>query len=326
MALSASQSNSSGSNTPSSTVHFCSLCSKPFTNGRSFGKNFVPIYRGTDAFDKNVPAIDMFGIVRTAHEVGRDHARHATPRKPSAASRRPAHACVRKGTSCVYHEPVPLKRGEVADQRLAIPTHGAAGRLHPNPSLNVALNNEVPLQTEDMTLSEGLPSSDLITLGDEQLQLSTEHYPQSADFFAQNLSVIDASIFENVFDMHDPSHRNLERPAEISTAPPLVPSLLDLEDWCQWTRHGISLAVVTQNGQARHSPNTRLARFRNEPSHAECNADLIVQSWRAFPTMMAAKGDPALDHSRTAAARCRDPPRGHHDMHGYCPGICFKDT
>jgi hypothetical protein len=59
-----------------------------------------------------------------------------------------------------------------------------------------------------------------------------------------------------------------------------------LDDWCAWTRHGVSLAVVTESARTRVDSGRQVDRFPSRKSHAECNADLIIQSWRAFPTMM----------------------------------------
>ena len=48
----------------------------------------------------------------------------------------------------------------------------------------------------------------------------------------------------------------------------------------------VSLAVVTESSRARPDSNLRVTSLRDDRSHAQCNADLIIQAWRAFPTMM----------------------------------------
>lgn len=54
------------------------------------------------------------------------------------------------------------------------------------------------------------------------------------------------------------------------------------ESWCTWTQGKVSLAVVTQGSPPRSSLNLAAAAL----PHAQHNADLIIQSLRALPTMM----------------------------------------
>ncbi|KAI9743235.1 MAG: hypothetical protein M1818_003081 [Claussenomyces sp. TS43310] len=56
-------------------------------------------------------------------------------------------------------------------------------------------------------------------------------------------------------------------------------------DWCAWTRGNVSLAVVTENSSVQSNSNL-LAVLQSGRPHAQHNADLIIQSLRAFPTMM----------------------------------------
>ncbi|ETI21809.1 hypothetical protein G647_05878 [Cladophialophora carrionii CBS 160.54] len=60
-----------------------------------------------------------------------------------------------------------------------------------------------------------------------------------------------------------------------------------LKDWCDWSSHGLSLDVVTERLPALPDPGIGMAAgLWIERSQAQSSADLIVQSLRAFPTMM----------------------------------------
>lgn len=58
-------------------------------------------------------------------------------------------------------------------------------------------------------------------------------------------------------------------------------------DWCSWARHCISLDVVTGTSRVKAKPTLDLVNHSScERYHAQRSADLIIQSWRAFPIMM----------------------------------------
>jgi hypothetical protein len=60
-----------------------------------------------------------------------------------------------------------------------------------------------------------------------------------------------------------------------------------LKDWCDWSRHGLSLAVVGNGSPALPDTGVGVVTGRwIERSQALSSADLIVQSLRSFPTMM----------------------------------------
>ena len=55
--------------------------------------------------------------------------------------------------------------------------------------------------------------------------------------------------------------------------------------WCTWMQGNVSLAVVTEDSSLK-SQSHLLAVFQSGRSHAQYNADLIIQSLRSLPTMM----------------------------------------
>lgn len=54
--------------------------------------------------------------------------------------------------------------------------------------------------------------------------------------------------------------------------------------WCLWMHDNVSLAVVTENSPARL--NTNLSELQLRCPHPQHSANVIIQSLRAFPTMM----------------------------------------
>ena len=108
---------------------------------------------------------------------------------------------------------------------------------------------------------------------------------QSLDIDPQGSLDANAVMFDELFIPGDTAIQHHEWASDLScTSTDKSDSQMD--EWCAWTRHGISLAVATAGSRPRLPSNVHVARARNERSHAECNADLVVHSWRAFPTMM----------------------------------------
>jgi hypothetical protein len=63
----------------------------------------------------------------------------------------------------------------------------------------------------------------------------------------------------------------------------------DLTEWCAWTRHGLSLAVVADHESSKQITCLRMKAYRKERPLAQHSANIVIRALRTFPTMMLRK-------------------------------------
>ncbi|KIW67837.1 hypothetical protein PV04_07061 [Phialophora macrospora] len=245
-------------------IHFCSLCNKPFTN--------------ESARDRH----SRYCTTRTRKRPRSCQSCNAAKIKCSFET--PCLRCAKKGIVCIYnHSKARPPHGEA----LAAATPGimAPSRLLGNPNgsfdregtLVVGAAASSPANLELVRNNAMLNTKDLAPEEDSY---------QLFDFNTQESLFNDSFTIDGMFaadpDTLIPDHCL----ADVSVTP-YGKSDCRLKDWCSWSSHGLSLAVVSEASPALPGPGVGvLAGLWIECSQAQRSADLIVQSLRAFPTMM----------------------------------------
>ncbi|EXJ59234.1 hypothetical protein A1O7_06666 [Cladophialophora yegresii CBS 114405] len=130
----------------------------------------------------------------------------------------------------------------------------------------------------DLVHDNALPSTQDLALGDGCYQ--------SFDFNLQESAFNDNFTVDGMYAPDSDALVQDHSLVDVSVAP-YAKSHPRLKDWCDWSSHGLSLAVVTERFPTLPDPGVgTVAGLWTERAQAQSSADLIVQSLRAFPTMM----------------------------------------
>lgn len=167
----------------------------------------------------------------------------------------PCIRCIKKGIQCVYktstagskHLLRPLEEDHVAD---VVRTLSPIGAVHHS-------YNEVPITT-DFAFNDALPSRDQYGI-DEFLALDGLLASEEFDVRVFSSSGLWMAPYEKLDTWE--------------------------QSWCGWMHRGMSLSTVTENSKTGPKP-THAVSVPQQQSVAQHNADLIIRSVRAFPTMM----------------------------------------
>ena len=260
-------------------VYFCSLCDKPFINGRNSSGAYV-----------STPSYLKFGTESSRHR----HLRYCGSRtrnrprscracnaaKIKCSFETPCSRCMKKSIECVYD-------GAAAVGRRALPTSSGAARnigarLWCTPSASLA---PWSLHADNGTLSNAsVAFTDHPAMDDAQLQFASGNSHPSVDLSTQAFSLNESLTLDGLLAFEDYTSGQPQVLSDASVAPC---SNLDQQSapWCSWARGGVSLSVVTENPMVELDSNL-LAVLQTERPHAQHSANLVIQSLRSFPTMM----------------------------------------
>ena len=139
--------------------------------------------------------------------------------------------------------------------------------------------------TDDEVLASGdFAFSDDLAVDHTRFQFVNGNKCHPIDLITQRPPFTESSIFDELLASGDDTLGLYQCSADVSLA------LNDTPDhqpgsWCTWMRDNVSLAVVTENSPLKSNPNF-LSVIQIGRTHAQHNADLIIQSLRSFPTMM----------------------------------------
>ena len=252
----------------STAIYFCSICDKPFTNGRnSSGACFL------------APSNLTFWAANSRDRHFRYCGRHTRNRprscqacnaaKTKCSFEVPCLRCTKRGIECIYNEAVTASRRMLP--RSAAAAHTVRAEPCRESSTLLAFGAS---HADDEILPDGdFAFADDIGMNDAQLQFISGNKRQPVDL-----------TFDELFAFEDDTLDQHQFPTDVS---------LSLQhdqgqqsrSWCVWMRGNVSLAVVTENPSAKSNLNFSAVLQSGRP-HAQHNADLIIQSLRSFPTMM----------------------------------------
>jgi hypothetical protein len=270
---------SSHDSSSSTAIYFCSICDKPFTNGRNFSGACV-------LAPSNLTLWAATSRDRHFRYCGRHtRTRPRSCRACNAAKTKcsfevPCLRCTKRGIECVYDE-------SVAAGRRTLPRSAAAAhtvRVEPcrRPSTSLAFGAS---HADDGILPNGdFAFADDLGVNDAQLQFISGNKRQPVDLTTQRSPLKELLTFDELFAFEDDTLGQHQCSADVSLA---LHDNLDQKSasWCAWMRGNVSLAVVTENPSVKSNSNL-LAVLQLGRPHAQHNADLIIQSLRSFPTMM----------------------------------------
>lgn len=258
---------SSHDSSSSTAIYFCSICEKPFTNGRNSS-------RACSLAPSNL----VFWAANSRGRHFRYCGRHTRNRprscqacnaaKTKCSFEVPCLKCTQKGIECVYNKVVTAGR-RTLPRSAAAHTVRAEPCREPSPLLTFGAScaDDGTLPDEDFAFTDDLG------IDDAQLQFINGNKRQPV-----NLTFDELLVFEDdTLGQHQFS-------ADVSLS---LPHDLDQQSgsWCTWIRGNVSLAVLTENPSAKSNSNLSAVIQPGRP-HAQHNADLIIQSLRSFPTMM----------------------------------------
>lgn len=175
----------------------------------------------------------------------------------------------------MYDESVAVGRRELPISSAA--AHTVRARPCSRPSASLANG---ALHADDEILSNGeFAFADDPAVNDAQIQFISGNDCPPVDLSKQRFPLEESLTFDELLGFEDDT-----RLANISLA---LYGNLDKQSrsWCAWMRRDISLSVVTENPTVEQNSDL-LAILQIERPHAQHNADLVIQSLRAFPTMM----------------------------------------
>jgi len=171
---------------------------------------------------------------------------------------------------CVYDEPMAMGRRMLPRSAAAAHT----GRVEPCRRPSTSLAFEASHVDDEVSPNGDLAFTDDLGVNNAQLQFFGGNKRQSADF-----------TFDELFAFEDDILGQPQCLPDASLPFPHHPPGQQSGSWCSWMRGNLSLAVVTENSSVTSNSNV-LALLQSGPTHAQHNADLIIQSLRSIPTMM----------------------------------------
>lgn len=264
----------------STAIYFCSICDKPFTNGRNFSGACI-------LAPSNLTFWAATSRERHFRYCGR-HTRHR-PRscracnaaKTKCSFEVPCLRCTKRGIDCAYDD-------SVAAGRRTLPRLAAAAahtvRVEPCRESITSLAFGASHADDGIFPNEEFASADDLGMNDTQVQFISSNNRQPVDLTAQRSPLKDFLTFDELFALEDDILSQHQCSADFSLA---LHNNMDQKSasWCTWMRGNVSLAVVTENLSEKSNSNL-LAVVQLRRPHAQHNADLIIQSLRSFPTMM----------------------------------------
>ena len=270
---------SSQDSSSSTAIYFCSICDKPFTNGRNISGASIL-----------APSNLTFWAATSRDRHFRYCGRHTRSRprscracnaaKTKCSFEVPCLRCTKRGIECLYDD-------SVAAGRRTLPSSAAAAhtvRVEPcrRPSTSLAFGAS---HADDGILPNGeIAFADDLGVNDGQLLFISGNKRQPVDLTTQRSPFTEFLSFDELFAFDDDTLGQPQCSADVSLA---AHDNLDQKyaPWCAWMCSNVSLAVVTENPSLKSNPNL-LAVLQLGRPHAQHNADLIIQSLRSFPTMM----------------------------------------
>jgi hypothetical protein len=258
-------------------VHFCSTCDKPFTSGR--------ILCASSPSSSNL---------RVRTEYSRDrHLRYCGSRtrnrprscracntsKTKCSFEAPCSRCTKKGIECVYNTSAAGRRSL---PRLSGNIHEIGTRSQHGSSDSIA--NEVLHNHDGELFDAGFRFAESVAGIEAQVQLNVTNEFPTLDMITQNPSLDEFLALDGLLASEEIDIGHHQSIVEFSMAPY---DQLDVwsQSWCGWMHRGVSLSGVTENIMARPKSNHATVAQRERPL-AQHNADVVIQSLRAFPTMM----------------------------------------
>jgi hypothetical protein len=191
----------------------------------------------------------------------------------------PCLRCTKKGVECVYNtsaagrRPLPRSSGE---------THETGARSQNGSSDLIA--NEALHGRDTELFSADFTFTGILAANEAQVQFGVGNEFPSPNLISQNPSLDEFLALDGLLASEDIDIAHHQSPVEFSMAPY---DKLDAwsQSWCGWMHRGVSLSGVTENTMVRPKSNYATIAQMERPL-AQHNADLVIQSLRAFPTMM----------------------------------------
>lgn len=259
----------SSHNSPSPAIRFCSLCAKPFTNGKNPFRISPSTWYDVDA-ELSRDRHTRYCRSRTCKRPRSCRACNAAKTKCSFEA--PCARCTKKGIGCVYQEPI-IDKGRSAGE-YSPPSHGIRTEIRSTP-------NSLPeggLRVNDGTLSVGSHAFSHLSAETATALLGDNPVPL-VDLSPDMSTFNDSLAIDEFLSLDDNSWAQPECFVDV----PMVPydkTKKQAASWCQWTNRGLSFAVATETDSTLQAVDQR-GRPR-----ADHSANLVIQSLRAFPTMM----------------------------------------
>jgi hypothetical protein len=177
-----------------------------------------------------------------------------------------------RNIECVYDRSTAAGRQTLHVSATAEPSRGPSTSLDLGPSR--AVEGAFPLG--DFVFADNLD------LSEAQLRLINSGERQYVALTSQKSPDTECLNFDDLFTFEDDTLTQQQCSKDVSLA---LHHDLDQQSssWCLWMRGNVSLAVVTEESSVTFS--NLLALGSGRP-HSQHNADIILQSLRAFPTMM----------------------------------------
>jgi hypothetical protein len=188
----------------------------------------------------------------------------------------PCSRCIKKGVECVYKASAARKRPVI---RAPEETHTTDSTSQSDQSERTA--TDTLLGHDEASFNVDFAFTDSVT-SNGQLGTGTE-FP-SLDIIAQNPSLDEFLALDGLLAFEGVEYAQQQSLVEFSMAPY---EKLDTwsQSWCGWMKRGVPLSGVIERHAAQPRPNRALVAPVQRPI-AQHNADLVIQSVRAFPTMM----------------------------------------
>jgi hypothetical protein len=263
------------SSPPASTaVHFCPTCGKPFTNGR------IPCFESIlRKLTEALPAPSLHRHVQYCGSRTRSRPRSCLACNASKVKcnfEAPCSRCIKKGVECVYKASATRKRPVV---RAPEETHTTDSTSQSDQSERTA--TDTLLGHDEASFSAGFAFTDSVAANG---QFGTGSEFPSPGLTVQNPSLDEFLALDGLLAFEGIEYSEQQSMVEFSMAPY---DKLDMwsQSWCGWMHRGVSLSGVIERHATQPRPNHALVAPLPRPI-AQHNADLVIQSVRAFPTMM----------------------------------------
>ena len=207
--------------------------------------------------------------------------------KTKCSFQTPCSRCTKKNIECMYDSKSSVER-RTTTSRSATSTDLVRARTRPCRSPSTSFFNGAFSHASD----EGLQICDVPfelfpAVDNAQMQISMDC--GSLDDLSMHLAPVNESLaLEELFAWGDYTSDQDQTWRDVSVIAPDDKLYQQTPDWCKWTRHGLSLSIVTENTPAKQNSNSNhpATASQIQQARAQLSADVIIQSLRAFPTMM----------------------------------------
>ena len=254
----------------SAAIYFCSICDKPFTNGRNPSEVCILVLSSLTFWAATSRDRHLRYCGRHTRNRPRS-CRACNAAKTKCSFEVPCLRCTKRGFECVYDESMTGRPRTLPRPPVAAAAHTVRVKpcREPSTSLSSAASH-----VDDGILSNGdFAFADDLHVNDAQVHFIGGNKRQPVDL-----------TFDDLFAFEDDTLGQDQCSADVS-----LPLYYNMDQqsgsWCAWTRGNVSLAVVTENPLVKSNSNLLAVPQLGRP-HAHHNADLIIQSLRSFPTMM----------------------------------------